>query len=229
MPPVAADAIRTQLTDRRQRLSQVIAEVGSATDLLELLRAVDGALERLNADRFGLCEVCGEEVSAPDLHAHPLLQYCLCDLSAAQQAALERDLGLARRVQLALLPAPDLTTDGWDVHYRYLPAGAVSGDYLDVVPDDASQGLYLVLGDVSGKKEAQLDIPPGEYQVAISGHDVAGKAYATQAVIEFREKNVLEKLLEMINGFVASVISAFGGSGGAAKITAASVSEPRLI
>ncbi len=38
------------------------------------------------------------------------------------------------------------------MHFRYQPAGPVSGDYLDVVTKNAeSQTLYFLLGDVSGK------------------------------------------------------------------------------
>jgi sigma-B regulation protein RsbU (phosphoserine phosphatase) len=43
--------------------------------------------------------------------------------------------------------------DGWKTHYRYLPAGPVSGDYCDLVASKAADGgsLYFLVGDVSGK------------------------------------------------------------------------------
>jgi sigma-B regulation protein RsbU (phosphoserine phosphatase) len=84
------------------------------------------------------------------LLANPLAQYCLCDLSREQQIALQHDLDLASHVQLALLPKQNTRHAGWDVHFRYLPAGPVSGDYCDLVGRDGD-GLFFLIGDVSGK------------------------------------------------------------------------------
>ncbi len=64
--------------------------------------------------------------------------------------ALERDLELAWSVQAGLLPSQDLGVPGWRSHYRYLPAGPVSGDVVDIVCDQ-SGSLHFLLGDVSGK------------------------------------------------------------------------------
>jgi sigma-B regulation protein RsbU (phosphoserine phosphatase) len=79
-------------------------------------------------------------------------QYCLCRLTAEQRAALERDLDLAWRVQVSLLPNEILSHGGWDVHFRYQPAGPISGDYCDVVTNGMNDGwMYFLVGDVSGK------------------------------------------------------------------------------
>lgn len=152
MDAAVAASIRTQLSDRRDRLERVVADVGRADDLVRLLRAVDEAIERLDGDRFGRCEVCHESVDDDLLLTHPLARYCLCGLSPRQQAALERDLDLARQVQIGLLPRQNLSLGGWEVHFRYLPAGPVSGDYLDVISrNQGSDDAYFLLGDVSGK------------------------------------------------------------------------------
>jgi sigma-B regulation protein RsbU (phosphoserine phosphatase) len=152
MTPVVESTLRDQLADRRARLARTISEVGPADDLLRLLHEVDGALGRMDAHVFGRCEVCGEQVEDGDLLEHPLLQYCLCRLSEEQQASLQRDLELAQRVQLALLPTQNLLHAGWQVYHRYLPAGPVSGDFCNVVTRDAeSDNLHFLLGDVSGK------------------------------------------------------------------------------
>jgi sigma-B regulation protein RsbU (phosphoserine phosphatase) len=145
-------AIRDQLVERRERLARTIDDVGQADDLLRLLREVDRALGRLDGGSFGQCQVCGEDVEDAELLEHPLLEYCLCRLSEVQQNALQRDLELAQRVQLALLPKQNLTHAGWEVHHRYLPAGPVSGDFCDVVTRDGDADmLHFLLGDVSGK------------------------------------------------------------------------------
>jgi sigma-B regulation protein RsbU (phosphoserine phosphatase) len=49
-----------------------------------------------------------------------------------------------------LLPPPTQKIDGWEVCYHYEPAGAVSGDYCDLIRGE-DQSLHFVLGDVSGK------------------------------------------------------------------------------
>ncbi len=142
--------VRTQLIDRRRRLESAIGEVGEAGDLVRLLREVDSALRRLDGDTFGGCLVCRGEVDDEMLESNPLAQYCLCNLSREQQVALQNDLELAGHVQLALLPKQNMTVNGWEVHFRYIPAGPVSGDYCDAVPMDGN-GLFFAVGDVSGK------------------------------------------------------------------------------
>ena len=63
---------------------------------------------------------------------------------------MEQDLQLAKRVQTGLLPKGSLALDGWQMCYHYEPAGMVSGDYCDVI-DAGKNGLYFMVGDVSGK------------------------------------------------------------------------------
>lgn len=151
MDSAVANALREQLLDRERRLRSAIGECGDASDLVRLLSQVDSALKKVEQGGFGSCDVCGEDVASEDLRAHPLLPWCYCDLSAEGQRALEHDMGLAARIQWALLPPQDLEVDGWEVHHRYMPAGPVGGDYIDVVPRRDDGALYLLLGDVSGK------------------------------------------------------------------------------
>jgi len=152
MTQAEATVFRKQLLDRRDRLTQVLTRVPEAPDMVRLLQDVDVALEQMTQGVFGICDVCGEWVGDELLHQHPLARYCLCDLSAEQQAALEEDLGLAGRIQSGLLPGQNLSYAGWDTHYRYLAHGPVSGDYIDLVPRETGAGsLYFMMGDVSGK------------------------------------------------------------------------------
>ncbi len=51
---------------------------------------------------------------------------------------------------MGLLPKQHLDRDGWQMCYHYDPAGLVSGDYCDVI-DAGANGLYFMVGDVSGK------------------------------------------------------------------------------
>ena len=151
MGPVAESTLKSQLLHRRDRLMAAMARHGEVEDLLLLLREVDGALDRIAGGTFGICEVCHETIDEKDLLVNPLMRYCLCDLSANQQRALEDDLALASRIQAGLLPEQDLKRDGWEAHYRYEPAGVVSGDYCDVLTPSGSDCIYFAIGDVSGK------------------------------------------------------------------------------
>jgi len=152
MQTTTLDQIRNQLEDRRERLEEAVARVGPEQDLVRLLAQVDAALGRIGTDDYGTCLVCEGKIEESDLLANPLLPYCLCDLTPDQQRALEHDLGLARRIQTALLPNPDARSTHWDAHYRYEPAGPVSGDYCDLWSRPGEDGtLYFAMGDVSGK------------------------------------------------------------------------------
>jgi sigma-B regulation protein RsbU (phosphoserine phosphatase) len=146
------DGLRRQLLDRRRRLAAVTSEIGQAEDVVRLLHEVDATLERLGAESFGRCEVCHEPMGDEQLRVNPMSQYCLCELEPEQLERLQHDLNVAWRLQAALLPKQNLTHGGWEIHFRYQPAGPVSGDYCDViVPETESESLYFVLGDISGK------------------------------------------------------------------------------
>jgi sigma-B regulation protein RsbU (phosphoserine phosphatase) len=143
------DELRGRLRERRETLRGVIAAVGPADDLERLLRQVDAALERVGTPRFGRCAVCDEPFERDELLENPLRQYCLCALSDRQRAALEHDLDLAWRIQASLLPRETLSWAGWSAHFRFLPAGPLSGDCCDIV--EREPWVYFLVGDVSGK------------------------------------------------------------------------------
>jgi phosphoserine phosphatase RsbU/P len=149
----ASDAyLRTQLEDRRKRLQAALASPEMDGVASELLVEVNSALERMNQGTFGICEECHDTIESDRLLADPLIRFCVDHLSEPERRALESDMELANRVQRRLLPARDLRADGWHVHYSYEPAGAVSGDYCDVIPAENGEGeLFLSVGDVAGK------------------------------------------------------------------------------
>lgn len=146
----SSTVVRTRLLDRRERLARVIPDVPDPHPLVRLLGEVDAALARVDAGMFGICEVCHESVEPERIESDPLVRTCLGCLSEAQQRALERDLDLAGRVQRLLLPPRALRSNGWHAAYEYQPAGAASGDYIDLVPLESGE-LVFVVGDVSGK------------------------------------------------------------------------------
>jgi sigma-B regulation protein RsbU (phosphoserine phosphatase) len=104
----------------------------------------------MEAGTFGICETCHEDIENDRLLVDPLCRNCIDHLSPAEQRALERDLDLAFQVQSGLLPKPGFTMDGWTAAYHYEPAGPVSGDYCDLIPQ-GSDAVLFVVGDVTGK------------------------------------------------------------------------------
>ncbi|MBI3666184.1 MAG: SpoIIE family protein phosphatase [Acidobacteria bacterium] len=143
--------LREQLVHRRERLETAIAESRQETHLVRLLQEVDAALGRMKDGSYGLCKTCHDPIESRRLLSDPLVEYCLDHLTTDQRRSLEQDLELAAQIQVALLPKNDLRVNGWEVHYHYEAAGAVSGDYCDLMTDAAAGDLHFLLGDVSGK------------------------------------------------------------------------------
>lgn len=142
--------LREQLIERHQKLKAAANAFHRPAELTRLMEEVDAALKRMDMGTYGLCEVCHDPVEPERLLANPLARFCLGDLTHDEQRALEEDLELAAQIQTGLLPPPLQQIDGWEVSYHYQPAGAVSGDYCDLI-SGADQSVHFVLGDVSGK------------------------------------------------------------------------------
>jgi len=150
MATPAAD-VQSQLLLRRERIEGVMRQGDAGPQFEELLHQVDNALDRLTKGMYGRCETCGDPIEAERLAADPLVRFCLDHLSPVEARALEQDLDLAGRVQKTLLPPALLKDFGWEIAYRYQPFGPVSGDYCDALRAPDSEGLIVMLGDISGK------------------------------------------------------------------------------
>ena len=150
MATVIVDSLREQLLERRGRLEAAAPASGVDAEMERLLTEVDAALARMDDGSYGLCEACHDPIEAERLLADPLVRFCLGDLTAQQQEALEEDLELAVRIQRGLLPPSDLDAGAWKVAYHYEPFGFVGGDYCDLIQAEGGD-LYFILGDVSGK------------------------------------------------------------------------------
>lgn len=71
-----------------------------------------------------------------------------------RQAALEKELEIARRVQFSLIPRTLELPPGWEVAAHCEPAQQVGGDFFDVLPGPHHGSAAVILGDVSGKSVA---------------------------------------------------------------------------
>src|SRR6202044_2516468 len=67
-----------------------------------------------------------------------------------QEHQLERDIAMAREVQLRLLPTDAPSHPHADMAVRFLPARSIGGDLYDFL-DYGENRTAIVLGDVSGK------------------------------------------------------------------------------
>ncbi|MGB6133417.1 MAG: SpoIIE family protein phosphatase [Acidobacteriaceae bacterium] len=82
---------------------------------------------------------------------------------AQQERRLERDLAMAREVQLRLLPQKKPEHQRAEFAARFLPARTIGGDLYDFLPYDV-QSTGIALGDVSGKAA-----PAALYAALVSG------------------------------------------------------------
>lgn len=82
---------------------------------------------------------------------------------ARQERRLERDLALARELQMRLLPQALPKMDHLDLAAKFVPARAIGGDLYDFIPYSLSR-LGIVIGDVSGK-----GAPAAIYAALVSG------------------------------------------------------------
>ena len=82
---------------------------------------------------------------------------------ARQERRLERDLALARELQMRLLPQTLPKLANLELAAKFVPARAIGGDLYDFIPYSLSR-LGIVIGDVSGK-----GAPAAIYAALVSG------------------------------------------------------------
>lgn len=92
----------------------------------------------------------------------------------AQERQLERDIAMAREVQLRLLPSTAPSHPHADMAVRFLPARTIGGDLYDFI-DYGPGRTAIVLGDVSGKAA-----PAALFAALVSGIMRAAAATAQQ-------------------------------------------------
>jgi sigma-B regulation protein RsbU (phosphoserine phosphatase) len=64
---------------------------------------------------------------------------------------MERELDLARDIQMSLVPSQPLILGTWETHGRVVPARQVGGDYFDFFPLAGGARFAVSIADVSGK------------------------------------------------------------------------------
>lgn len=100
-------------------------------------------------------------------HTHKIIEIELLDLFATQAAfaienvklhqelerkkALENEMSYAADIQTSLLPKKIPNVSGLELAGMMIPAKEVGGDYYDFIKPPDSNGIYIGIGDVSGK------------------------------------------------------------------------------
>jgi len=105
-------------------------------------------LESDRADAFSDRDL--ELLNAFGLHAAIAMQRAWLHEQSVEKRRLEDEIGIARRIQLRLLPASPPVFPGFDLAAFNHPSREVSGDVYDFVPITPDQ-LGIVVGDVAGK------------------------------------------------------------------------------
>src|ERR1700728_514855 len=95
--------------------------------------------------------------------AIPIENARLYEEIARQERRLERDLALARELQMRLLPQTLPKQAHLELAAKFVPARAIGGDLYDFIPYSLSR-LGIVIGDVSGK-----GAPAAIYAALVSG------------------------------------------------------------
>jgi sigma-B regulation protein RsbU (phosphoserine phosphatase) len=68
---------------------------------------------------------------------------------AAERRVIDRELALAREIQMGMLRRPSFDREGIDVAARLVPARSVGGDFYEFQADGTH--LWFIVGDVAGK------------------------------------------------------------------------------
>lgn len=109
-----------------------------------------------------------------------------------QERQLERDITMAREVQLRLLPTAPPAHEHADMAVRFLPARTIGGDLYDFLEYEPRQ-TAIVLGDVSGKAA-----PAALFAALVSGimRSAAGQALAPAAMLGSLNDSIQERKLD---------------------------------
>ena len=134
-------------------LSQLKAEAATRDIPVVIISASNDLKSVVNGIQMGAEDYLPKPFEPTLLHARvssSLEKKRLHDLRALYLKSLERELEIAREIQMSFLPTELPTIEGWEVAAYFKAAREVAGDFYDAItlPDD--QFVFNV-GDVCGK------------------------------------------------------------------------------
>jgi serine phosphatase RsbU (regulator of sigma subunit) len=215
--------IATAIADRQIHPGEALqSQEDLAAQLAVSPAAVRKAYEELQSD--GLCDGSRKgryRVSTPELGSVEGSNAPLA-LSLLKKELLTQELRTARRVQHRLLPPSEVRGSSWSINGRSYPAGALAGDFYDVVPLD--NGIVdVVIADVAGK-----GLAAGLIMAATKGllPLAASQSSPSQALDELNQR-----LLPWLGNreFVALAYARFDPRNGTVSLANAGLPDPYLL
>lgn len=149
-PIVTSDA----QTDERFNIRQSVMFLGLRSILcvpLSVKERIIGVIyvdNRMQAGIFGSADL--KLMSAIASSAAVAIENARLYQLAVEKGRLEKELDMARRVQVSLLPRRMPEVTGWEFVAHWKPARQVGGDYYDMIPLESGQ-IGLVIADVTDK------------------------------------------------------------------------------
>ena len=139
---------------------------------------------------------------------------------AHQEQRLERDLAMAREVQLRLLPPVKPKHKHAEFSTRFIPARSIGGDIYDFVRYDANRSA-MVLGDVSGKATAAA-----LYAALVSGimRSAASRLLSPSALLESLNDSLQERKVD--SQYVVMLYSLWNDENRTLQIANAGATQP---
>lgn len=139
---------------------------------------------------------------------------------ANQEQRLERDLAMAREVQLRLLPPVKPQHKHAEFSTRFIPARTIGGDIYDFVRYDANRSA-VVLGDVSGKATAAA-----LYAALVSGimRSAASRLLSPSELLESLNDSLQERKVD--SQYVVMLYSLWNDENRTLQIANAGATQP---
>lgn len=139
---------------------------------------------------------------------------------AHQEQRLERDLAMAREVQLRLLPPVKPQHKHAEFSTRFIPARTIGGDIYDFVRYDANRSS-VVLGDVSGKATAAA-----LYAALVSGimRSAASRLLSPSELLESLNDSLQERKVD--SQYVVMLYSLWNDENRTLQIANAGATQP---
>ena len=137
-----------------------------------------------------------------------------------QEQRLERDLAMAREVQLRLLPAVKPKHKQAEFSARFIPARTIGGDLYDLIPYDSDRSA-IALGDVSGKAA-----PAALYAALVSGimRSAAAQSLSPSALLKTLNDSLQERRLD--SQYVVMLYSVWNDDNRTLQIANAGATQP---
>ena len=144
------------LKDKQENLTEFLRTAGSPNPddnrkVQVLIGEIKEALERVEHQTFGECQVCHEGVEMYRLEIQPATQVCLGCISDQEKTLLEEELFLASKIHRALLPQTAARIEGFEAAVRSIASRIVGGDYYDFLTASDNHRSRIVIGDTMGK------------------------------------------------------------------------------